>query len=72
MLVGILTAIAPMLAVSKVDLTAALKEDSGRSTGSYRHHRLSGGFVIAEIAMAIVLLSGSGLLVRSFLRLSII
>ncbi|MGB6947567.1 MAG: ABC transporter permease, partial [Bryobacteraceae bacterium] len=70
MLVGILTAIAPMLAVSKIDLTAALKEDSGRSTGSYRHHRLSGGFVIAEIAMAIVLLSGSGLLVRSFLRLS--
>ncbi|MGB6941124.1 MAG: ABC transporter permease, partial [Bryobacteraceae bacterium] len=70
MLVGILTAIAPMLAVSKVDLTMALKEDSGRSTGSYRHHRLSGAFVIAEIAMAIVLLSGSGLLVRSFLRLS--
>ena len=70
MLVGFLTAIAPMLAVSKVDLTAALKEDSGRSTGSLGHHRLRGGFVMAELAMAIVLLAGSGLLIRSFLRLT--
>jgi putative ABC transport system permease protein len=69
MLVGILTAIAPILAASKIDLTMALKEDSGRSTGSVGQHRLRGVFVMAEIAMAIVLMAGSGLLVRSFLVL---
>jgi len=68
-LVGILTAIAPVMEASKIDLTAALKEDSGRTTGSRGHQRLRGAFVTAEIAMAIVLLAGSGLLVRSFVRL---
>lgn len=69
-LVGILTAIAPVMAASKIELTAALQEDSGRATGSRGHQRLRGVFVTAEIAMAIVLLAGSGLLIRSFLRLS--
>jgi putative ABC transport system permease protein len=70
MLVGILTAIAPVLAASKVDLTRALQQDSGRSTGSRGNHQLRGAFVMAEIALAIILLSGSGLLVRSFLKLT--
>jgi putative ABC transport system permease protein len=69
-LVGILTAIAPVLAASKIDLTTALQEDSGRATGSSGHQRLRGAFVIAEIAAAIVLLAGSGLLVRTFVRLA--
>jgi putative ABC transport system permease protein len=69
-LVGILTAIAPVMAASKIDLTTALQEDSGRATGSRGHQRLRGTFVTAEIAMAIVLLAGSGLLVRSFVRLA--
>jgi putative ABC transport system permease protein len=69
-LVGILTAIAPAMAASKLDLTAALKDDSGRTTGSLGHQRLRGVFVTSEIALAIVLLTGSGLLIRSFLRLT--
>jgi predicted permease len=69
-LVGILTAIAPVMAASKIDLTVALKEDSGRTTGSRGNQRLRGAFVAAEVAMAIVLLAGSGLLVRSFVRLA--
>jgi predicted permease len=69
-LVGILTALAPALAASKADLTAALKEGSDRTTGSGGQHRLRGIFVVAEIALAIVLLTGSGLLIRSFLRLT--
>jgi putative ABC transport system permease protein len=69
-LVGILTAIAPVTAASKIDLTAALQEDSGRATGSSGHQRLRGAFVTAEIAMAIVLLAASGLLIRSFVRLA--
>ena len=69
-LVGVLTALAPVMAASKVDLTAALKEGSDRATGSRGQHRLRAGFVIAEIALAVVLLTGSGLLIRSFLRLT--
>ncbi len=69
-LVGILTAVAPAIAASKPDLTAALKEGSARSTGSLGHHRLRGAFVASEIALAIVLLAASGLLVRSYLRLT--
>jgi putative ABC transport system permease protein len=69
-LVGVLTALAPVMAASKADLTAALKEGSDRATGSRGQHRLRAGFVIAEIAMAVVLLTGSGLLIRSFLRLT--
>lgn len=70
LLVGVLTALAPAMAASKTDLTAALKEGSDRATGSRGQHRLRGVFVTAEIAMAIVLLTGSGLLIRSFLRLT--
>jgi predicted permease len=62
-LVGVLTALAPAVAASKADLTAALKEPYGQ-------HRLRGVFVVAEIAIAIVLATGSGLLIRSFLRLT--
>jgi predicted permease len=69
-LVGILTAIAPLMAASRIDLTTVLQEDSGRATGSSSQQRLRGAFVTAEIAMAIVLLAGSGLLIRSFARLS--
>jgi predicted permease len=63
LLVGVLTALAPAITASKADLTAALKESRGQ-------HRLRGVFVMAEIAMAIVLLAASGLLIRSFLRLT--
>lgn len=69
-LVGILTAIAPVMATSQIDLTTALQADSGRASGSSGHQRLRGVFVTAEIAMAIVLLAASGLLVRTFVRLS--
>lgn len=69
-LVGILTGLAPAMAASKANLATALKEGSDRASGSHRHHRLRGAFVTAEIAIAIVLLSGSGLLIRSFVRLT--
>ncbi|MBV9768309.1 MAG: ABC transporter permease [Bryobacterales bacterium] len=69
-LVGILTALAPAMAATRADLTVALKESSDRATGSRGQHRMRGAFVIGEIAMAIVLLTGSGLLIRSFVRLT--
>ena len=69
-LTGILFGLGPVLAVFKTDFNESLKENGLRSVSVDRHHRLQGGLVSAQIAMAVVLLSGSGLLVRSFLRLT--
>ena len=61
LLAGIVFGLAPALKTSRVDLQQVLKE-SGR--GSARH-RLQGIFVAGEVAMALVLLVGAGLMVRS-------
>ena len=59
----IMFGLAPALRASQVDLQEILKE-SGRSTSGARH-RLRSIFVAAEVAMALVLLTGAGLMVRS-------
>jgi putative ABC transport system permease protein len=67
---GILFGLAPALRVSKISLTESLKK-SGRSSGGggKEHSRLRDALVVSEVALAIVLLLGAGLLVQSFLRL---
>ncbi|MBZ5500356.1 MAG: ABC transporter permease [Acidobacteriia bacterium] len=50
-------------------LTGALTEGSGRQTATRRSHRLRSALVVAEIAITVVLLTGAGLLIRSFVRL---
>ncbi len=66
---GILFGMAPALQASSPDLGGTMKE-SGRSTTSSRSsRRLRDVLVVAEIALAFVLLAGSGLLLRSFSRL---
>ena len=67
LLAGILFGLAPALESSRVDLEEVLKE-SGRGGGAARH-RLQGVFVALEVAMALVLLVGAGLLVRSLAAL---
>lgn len=67
---GVLSALAPALLVSKIDLNDTLKNASSRSTGSQRHHRVRGLLVISELALTLVLLVGWGLLIRSFMRLT--
>jgi putative ABC transport system permease protein len=59
--------LAPALATTRPDLHGTLKE-TGRTIGQGRH-RLRSGLVVIEVAVAVVLLSGTGLLVRSFDRL---
>ena len=66
LLTSILFGLVPALQLSKVNLNEALKE-GGRS-GS--RTRLRSTFVVAEIALAMVLLVGSGLIVKSFWRLT--
>jgi putative ABC transport system permease protein len=64
---GVVFGIAPALLVSRMDLQESLRE-GGRS-GTARESVARASLVVAQVALALVLLAGSGLLVRSFARL---
>jgi putative ABC transport system permease protein len=65
---GILFGLAPTLSLAKLDVNTALK-DGGRGSSTGRHgKRLSSMIVIGEVALAMVLLAGAGLTVRTFLN----
>jgi putative ABC transport system permease protein len=57
------------LRTGKIDLRETLNEGSRGSTTGRGHHRILGALVATEIAVALLLLIGSGLLLRSFSRL---
>jgi putative ABC transport system permease protein len=65
---GIVVGLAPALQLARVDLNAALKE-TGRSAGGGRS-RLRSTLVIVEVAFALILLVGAGLLIRTFANLN--
>jgi putative ABC transport system permease protein len=66
-LTGLLFGLIPAFQASK-PVNDALKE-GGAAGASLRRQRLRGAFVIAEVALSIVLLAGAGLMIKSFLRL---
>ena len=61
---GLLFGLAPARRLSKLDVNAALKDGRGGSRG--HGGRLSGLLVALEMALAIVLLAGAGVMIRSF------
>jgi predicted permease len=67
---GVAFGLAPALRSSSAELEASLREGSSSVTAGPGRHRLQRGLVAAEIALALVVLTGAGLLVRSFVRLN--
>jgi putative ABC transport system permease protein len=65
---GLLFGLVPALQVSASNLNETLKE-GGRGAATRSGNRMRGGLIVAEVALALVLLAGAGLLVRSFYRL---
>ena len=68
MLCGLLAGLLPAWLLSMASPAEALREGGPRSRGGRGTSRLRHGLVVAEIALAVVLLSGGGLLIRSFAR----
>jgi predicted permease len=64
---GVLFGLAPALQASRPNMNEAMKEGSRGSTGA--RHRVLSFFVVGEIAIAVVLLAGAGLLLRTFVGL---
>jgi predicted permease len=69
LLTGILFGLFPAFSVSRTDLISALKESSNRSGTGFRQGKARSLLVISEVSLALVLLVGSALLIRTFIAL---
>jgi predicted permease len=66
---GILFGLIPALQGSHADLSSTLKESSGRSGTGFRQNRARSLLVVSEVALALILLVGSALLIRTSIAL---
>jgi predicted permease len=66
---GLLFGVAPALHLSRTDLGATLKEAGGRGSTGRRAAWMRGALVVVEMALALVLLVGATLLIRTFIGL---
>ena len=69
LLTGLLFGLIPALGASRPDLSGGMKE-SGRGTGaSLKHNKMRSLLVVSEVSLALVLLIGASLLIRTFIAL---
>ncbi|PYU57186.1 MAG: hypothetical protein DMG56_22730, partial [Acidobacteria bacterium] len=68
-LTGILFGLIPAFNISRTDINETLKESGQRSGGGLRQNKARSILVVSEVALALVLLMGAGLLIRTFLAL---
>jgi putative ABC transport system permease protein len=66
---AIVFGLVPAFQASRIDLNEALKQGGGRSGLNAGGNRLRSALVVAEVALALVLLVGAGLLIQTFLKL---
>jgi len=66
---GIVFGLFPAWQISRTDLSSTLKESSSRGGTSLRHNRMRGALIVIEIALALVLLAGAALMIRTFAAL---
>lgn len=66
---GLLFGLFPALQASRIDLNTSLKESSGRSGTGAHSNKTRSLLVTAEVALALILLMGSALLIRTFVAL---
>ncbi|HTG16735.1 MAG TPA: ABC transporter permease, partial [Blastocatellia bacterium] len=66
---GLIFGLVPALQASKPDMNEALKEGSRSASGSIHRNKTRSLFVVAEVAICLVLLIGAGLMIKSFAKL---
>jgi predicted permease len=71
-LTGVFVGLLPALAAARVMPQAALQEQSRGSVGARSRHRARAALVVAEVALAVTLVIGAGLLFRSFYSLMVV
>ena len=69
LLVGVLFGLFPAIGASRPDLNTALKESSNRSGTGFRQGKARALLVISEVSLALVLLIGAALLIRTYIAL---
>jgi putative ABC transport system permease protein len=69
LLTGIVFGLFPALQISRLDVNSVLKETSGRSGTGLRQNRARSILVASEMALAVILLVGAALMIRTFVGL---
>lgn len=68
LLTGVVFGVVPALLASRTDVNSTLKQQARGSSDSRSHHRIRHALIVAEIALALVLLAGASVMVRGFDR----
>jgi putative ABC transport system permease protein len=69
-LTAVVFGLVPALQTARKDLVDPLRDSGKGTSGGFRRRRLASALVVSEVALSLVLLTGAGLLMRSFVNLT--